>query len=154
MTAKFVFEQLGFQRNSDPKAALGLGGYSFETLKNGTILKSKKTFTTSASGEIRTNTGFKGKLAGSFFIIRNLERISSYYISFNYINFGRTSYFIPPEERMEKEEELLEKVKMWRTQFFKNPTQKIYYTTGKIVIGKQKFNNLFKIIDPYFDNVY
>jgi len=42
--ARYVFENVNFQRGVDPLGAMGLGGLSFDTLQPGAILRSKKSF--------------------------------------------------------------------------------------------------------------
>lgn len=49
MRALLVEEIINFKRNSDPLGSMGLGGFSFETLRPGAILKSKRYFGVSKS---------------------------------------------------------------------------------------------------------
>ena len=52
MKAKFVSESISFERGGDPLGRMGIGGFSFDTLRPGTILKSKKFFGVTKSGKI------------------------------------------------------------------------------------------------------
>jgi len=145
-------ESLNFQRGLDPKASIGIGGYSFDTLRNGTIIKCIKPFGTSKGGVIRAYQGSAKRIPlETYLVIFNIRKLDSYYISFGYINVGGVGWYHKGEERARKDLEYFDRAK---------GIQKLYlegdpyiessrkYSGGLIAkIGREKFNNLFKIIE-------
>ena len=74
MKAQFVSENINFQRGGNPLGTMDLGGFSYETLRPGAILQSKKFFgITGSSGQI---TGYhSGKMsvrAGDYFLVTHI----------------------------------------------------------------------------------
>ena len=146
-------ESMGFQRGGNPMTNLGIGGMSFDTLKNGTIIRSKKAFGTSLGGVIRHIDGAAKQIyAGAYLIVYDLQRLDNYYISFSYINCGGPIFYSSSEEREGKDEIFHKKARdqvkdMKNMILWKNRSG----LTNKIFrIGKTKFDNMFQITDlPY-----
>jgi hypothetical protein len=155
MRAKFVNENIGFKRGVDPKKSLNLGGYSFETLREGTILRSKKSFGLTNTGNFQSYDGATNRYTwGTYFLITNLTRLDNYYIHFRFISISTLAWMYRdnPEEKELKEKEGLEMIREKRDLFLREGIEGFPEYERKRMkfidkVGKQKFNNLFKILE-------
>jgi len=152
MRAKFVFENVSFIRGGDAKSSLGIGGYSFDTLRNGTIVRCIKSFGHSLGGVLRSYNGSARKIAvGSYLVIYNIKKIDQYYISFNYVNAGGASWLLRDDDKIKRGLEYLERARDIKKIYLADRVvfnDRGYYVGTIAKIGKNKFNNLLKIIEP------
>ena len=75
MRARLVNEELYFQRGGNPLSSMGLGGFSFDTLRPGAILKSKKYFgLAERSGNITTYHSAKLRITpGQYLLVTDVR---------------------------------------------------------------------------------
>lgn len=157
MRAKMVLENIGFERNKDIKSSLNLGGYTFDNIHDGTIIKVKKSFGLTNTGNFQSYNGATNKYVwGSLLTVMSLKRLDKYYISFRFFPNSSTEWLHRnnPEMKEEKQKEVLEKAletqKKYLTLgyegFYKFQIRDTIKTINKI--GREKFNNMFEIIQP------
>jgi len=152
MRALLVEEAINFRRSDNPLSSMGLGGFSFDTLRNGTIIKCIKFFGTTKGGVIRGYSGASKRIQReTYLVIFNIKKLDSYYISFQYINAGGVGWYHKDDERIQKDLEYLGRAREIKEKYLEGDpwtTTPIRYSGGSISkIGKNKFNNLFKIIE-------
>jgi len=146
-----------FTEEGDPIKDMGIGGYTFDTLKNGTIIECTKAFGTSLGGVIRGyNDAAKQIRYGSYLLIFNIKRLDKYYISFNYRNAGGPISWGDKELFKKQQAESLETVKRFQKEYKDDPigsTRNIPKYSGGFIskIGRNKFDNMFKIIERGVD---
>lgn len=147
-----------FSEESDPISDMGIGGYTFNTLKNGSIIKCIKSFGITTGGVIRSFNDAASRVTyGSYLMIYNIKKLDNYYISFKYRNTGCA--YLPwrdvyKEDRIKKDAEYLNKAREFKKEYLsfspESSPQAIYtyIFAGYIAkIGKNKFENMFKIIE-------
>jgi hypothetical protein len=152
MRAKFVFENASFIRGADPKSSLGIGGYSFNTLRNGTIIRCIKPFGTSLGGVIRGYSGAAKRIPfDTYLVIFNIKKLDNYYISFEYVNAGGAFWYHKGEEKINRDLECLNRAREIRKKYLEDNSSissQRNHSGGIIAkIGRNKFDNLFKIIE-------
>lgn len=154
MRAKSVYEYVEFKRGLEPKTSLGLGEATFETLRDGDILKVKKRFSLSSTGVISSRAATTYRV-GSYCIVYQIHRPDKYYISFGFIKIEGASWRWSGAEKTREDQRIFKDLVLpTRDQFLANKEEvlkRMYGSArGQIYnLGKRKFHNLFKIIDRF-----
>ena len=145
---------MGFQRGGSSKKALDLGGMSFETLRDGSILKTKKRFGLTSTGNFRSYNGAKIPVkVGAYILVMGLgsaENSKSKSFYFWKATVFEWLYHSNPELLQQKKEQAYNVIKNRQENYFQGvyDQELIIGRPHKIKsISKTKFNNLFEIIE-------
>lgn len=69
MKAKFVSENINFERGGSPLGRMGIGGFSYDTLRPGTIIQSKKWFGISGNGKLSGYHGSRHSIKNGTYLL-------------------------------------------------------------------------------------
>lgn len=122
-----------FTRGEDPMKSMGLGDFSFNTLKNGAIIRSTKWFGISeSSGKFGGYHSSKISVnANSYFLIYDIIRIADK-MKFKFLKTSERDVRIAREEMKEGKRPWA----LWATKGFIN------------LLTKRRFDYRFEIIEP------
>lgn len=139
---------MAFQRGKDSKSSLGLGGYTFDTLKPGAILKSLKWFGLSNTGHVRGYHGAANRYAArTYFLVVDIEDINNYYKSLRLKGYTHMGSYYKDDLAKEKEQQAYQKALTASEDIIHGKNQfRVGSIKGIDKIGKQKFNNMFEIV--------
>jgi hypothetical protein len=141
MRARLVNESLDFQRGGNPLGSMGLGGFSFDTLRPGAILKSKKHLgVTERTGNITSYHSAKLRIAPAQYLLVTDVRPGRSPGEKN-ISFKR--YDNDPDLVRNERSVLKDEGKSY-LQWHGVPSG--FFSS----ISKKKFDNRFEIIEPGF----
>ena len=141
MRAKLVSKNISFQRGANPLGSMGLGGFSFETLRPGALLQSKRYFGVSKStgniGGYHSSAIPIGK--GDWFLVTEVINLDG-----GKKNISWKGY------RSSREEEAREQREVFRKEGKK--VLKWYGITSGFFdeLTKRRFDYRFDIIEPGF----
>jgi hypothetical protein len=138
---------MGFKRGNDIKGQLGLGGLSFDTMREATIIRVLKPFGLSNTGNIRGYSGAANQYnRGTHLVIFKINR-EGYYIGFSFRSHHSWEWYHRKKDTIEKHrKESFENALIDQNNIIQEGYARFRNVKYINKIGRKKFDNMFEII--------